>query len=57
MKLAHVKTWIKVAHDKNVYVKFFGKSVEQVRPHEAYKEEDIYALIRALKAKAEELKE
>ena len=51
MKLAHVKTWIKVAHDKNVYVKFFGKSVEQVRPHEAYKEEDIYALIRALKVK------
>jgi len=56
-KLAHVRTWIKVAHNKSVYVKFFGKAaVEQVHPHIAYKEKDIYRLIRALKEKSVSMK-
>ena len=44
-KLAFVKTWLKKAHGKEVYISFFKGRNEQVRPHEAYDEEDIYDLI------------
>ena len=53
-KLAFVKTWLKKAHGKEVYISFFKGRNEQVRPHEAYDEEDIYDLVQALRDKAEE---
>ena len=55
-KLSHIKTFLKVSYGIEVYTKFFGKDVEQVRPHKAYEEKDIFELIAILKAKVEEQK-
>ena len=56
-KLAHIKTFLKVSYDVEVYIKFFGKDVEPVHPHVAYEEEDIFKLIQVLEGKAVEQKE
>ena len=48
-KLAYIKTWLKVAHGADVYIKFFRGKSEQVRPHVAYAEADIVELIGKLR--------
>lgn len=52
-KLSHVKTWLKQAYKRDVYVKFFRGQAELKRPHEAYRECDVHQLIMRISDRAE----
>ena len=48
-KFMHVQKWLKEAHGAKLFVGWFPGVVEQTRPHQAYAEPDVKALVEELR--------